>query len=231
MTRPLAMGRYGRIAIVRRPGDFPDVRTGPGDFPVAVGVALTPELMLGGYQRGIFAWSDEPVAWWSPDPRAVMPLDGFHVSRSLARTLRQDRFEVTVDQAFAGVVRGCATGRYPGDATWISPRFAACFDRLFASGHAHSVECWSDGQLAGGVFGVSIGGYFSAESMFHRVTDASKVALYYLVEVLGSAGFGLLDIQVLTPHTRSLGGVDIPRDAYLDLLARALLRTPRPIRR
>src|SRR5262249_39955063 len=159
--------------------------------PLAVGVALTPELMLAGYERGIFAWTDEPVAWWSPDPRAVMPLDGFHVSRSLGRTLRQRRFDVTIDTAFASVVRGCATPRYPGDATWISARFADCFGRLFAAGRAHSVECWRDGRLVGGVFGVAIGGYFSAESMFHRETDASKVALHGLVEALRGAGYGL----------------------------------------
>jgi leucyl/phenylalanyl-tRNA--protein transferase len=223
------MARYGRIAIVGDDGEFPDPRRGPADLPVAVGLSLTPRLMLNAYAKGIFAWSDEPVAWWSPDPRAVLELDRFHVSRSLARVLRARRFDVTLDRAFGEVVRGCASPRYRGDETWLTRRFAACFAELFRTGRAHSVECWVDGRLAGGVFGVAIGGFFSAESMFHRATDASKVALYHLVEALRAAGYSLLDIQVLTPHTASLGATEIPRYTYLDRLAAAVELAPRPL--
>lgn len=223
------MARYGRIAIVGDDGEFPDPRRGPAELPVAVGLALTPRLMLNAYVKGIFAWSDEPVAWWSPDPRAVLELDGFHVSRSLGRVLRQRRFDVTLDAAFEEVVRGCASPRYRGDETWLTRRFASCFSELFRSGHAHSVECWVDGRLAGGVLGVAIGGFFSAESMFHRATDASKVALFHLVEALRAAGYALLDIQVLTSHTASLGAIEIPRYTYLDRLAEAVTLAPAPL--
>lgn len=220
------MAHGGRIAIVTNEQDFPDPQSGPGDFPVALGLHLTPGLMLAAYRRGIFAWTDDPVAWWSPDPRAVLELDGFHVSRSLARTLRKRRFSVTLDGAFGDVVRGCATARYPGDRTWISPRFAACFAALHRDGHAHSVECWEGERLVGGVFGVAVGGFFSAESMFHRATDASKVALFHLVEALRGAGYALLDVQVATPHTESLGAQEMDRDAYLRRVVAAVRLAP-----
>lgn len=223
------MRRLNQIAIVGPNGEFPDPRDAPGDLPVAVGLHLTPRLMLKAYAKGIFAWSDDPVAWWSPEPRCVIELDGFHVSRSLSRTIRRRTFEVTVDEAFDDVVRGCAAPRYRGDETWISRRFLSCFAELYWSGYAHSVETWVNGRLAGGVFGVAVGGFFSAESMFHRATDGSKVALYYLVEVLRASGYTLLDIQVPTPHTESLGAMLIPRDEYLDRLADAVRQTPRPL--
>jgi leucyl/phenylalanyl-tRNA--protein transferase len=220
------MSRLHRVVFIEEPADFPNPRAALGDFPAGLGRILTPDLMLAGYRLGYFAWSDNPVSWWTPAPRAVMELDGFHVSRSLARTLKSGRFEVTTDVAFDEVVRGCAGPRAGEDGTWISDRFAACFAELHRRGFAHSVECWDDGRLAGGVFGVAIGGYFSAESMFHYVTDASKVALHALVERLRAGGFALLDIQVLSDHTASLGAVEISRDEYLDRLATALERTP-----
>src|SRR5688500_5360465 len=147
-----------RIAIVDEDGEFPDPSASPGDLPIAAGWALTPELMLKAYARGIFAWTGDPVTGWSPDPRAVFELDGFHVSRSLARKVRQGRFRVTVDRAFPDVVRGCAGPRADGGGTWVSDWFSDCFAELFRSGYAHSVEAWDGDRLAGGVFGVSIGG-------------------------------------------------------------------------
>lgn len=218
-----------RLVIVDDDGNFPDARFAPGDFPVAVGWSLTPELMLKAYSRGIFAWSDDPVTWWSPDPRAVFEAGGFHVSRSLARVMRQRRFEITVDVAFRDVVLGCAEPRPDDEGTWITPRFLSCFEHLHRAGYAHSVECWDGGRLAGGVFGIGIGGFFSAESMFHRAANASKVALYHLLELLSLARYTLVDIQILTPHTASLGAVEIRRSEYLRRLADGLVVRPRSL--
>ena len=219
------MRKINGFTIIEPGDEFPDPAQGPTNNPLAFGRDLTAALMLKAYHKGIFAWSDDPVSWWSPDPRAIIGLNDLYVSKSLARKIRKQTFRVTIDFAFEGVVAGCATPRYTGDETWISPEFHACFRRLHYSGYAHSIECWQDNHLAGGVFGVAVGGLFSAESMFHQVTDASKVALYYLVETLKQAQFSLLDIQVLTPHTSSLGAKSISRHDYLHLLAEAL-KTP-----
>jgi leucyl/phenylalanyl-tRNA--protein transferase len=188
---------------------------------VAVGGDLRPELLLHAYSRGVFPWYDEgfPVCWWSPDPRAVFELDRFHVSRRLARTLRSGRFTVTVDRAFGDVMRGCAD-RPVG--TWITDDMLAAYERLHRLGWAHSVEVWQAGELAGGVYGVAVGGLFAGESMFHRQSDASKVALAFLVERLRQRGFVLFDVQVLTEHTARMGAVEIPRAEYLGRLRRAL---------
>lgn len=210
------------IAILERGDEFPDPAEGPSDEPVAIGLELTPELMLAGYRKGLFAWSVNPVTWWSPDPRAIISLDGFHVSRRLERKIRSRPFTVTLDGAFAEVVNHCALPRHRGDGVWITKEFQAAFGQLARMGYAHSVECWKDGKLAGGVFGVAVGGFFSAESMFHSETDGSKIALYYLMERLRQGGFQLFDIQMLTPHTRSLGAKEISRVRYLGLLERAL---------
>jgi leucyl/phenylalanyl-tRNA--protein transferase len=163
------------------------------------------------------------MTWFSPDPRGVLPLDGFHPGRSLRRSAR--RFTVTTDRAFADVVAGCADPRRPGG--WITPAMRAAYADLHALGWAHSVEVWdADGALAGGLYGVEVGGLFAAESKFHVRTDASKVALAALVERLRDAGGArLLDVQWTTPHLRALGARDLPRDAYLRRLATAL-RTP-----
>lgn len=200
---------------------FPDPRESPGDQPLAYGGDLDPETLLDAYTHGIFPWPDgDTVWWWSPDPRCVMPLDGFHVSRSLARTIRSGRFTATVDHAFTSVVRACADRP---EGTWITPAYARAFQRMHQLGHAHSVEVWTaDGALAGGVYGLAVGGAFMAESMFHRVSDASKVALHHLVGFLRARGFALLDVQMPTPHLESLGAVTISRDEYLARLATAL---------
>jgi leucyl/phenylalanyl-tRNA---protein transferase len=189
---------------------------------VAVGGDLEPATLLDAYRHGVFPWYDEstPVCWWSPDPRAIIPLDGLHVSRRLARTIRRGLFTVTVNRDFAGVIRGCADR--PGEGTWIIPEMVAAYRRMHDLGHAHSVEVWRDGELAGGVYGMAIGGLFAGESMFHRVTDASKVALAVLVDRLNERQFQLFDIQFLTPHTARMGGVEIPRREYLARLRDAL---------
>jgi leucyl/phenylalanyl-tRNA--protein transferase len=188
---------------------------------VGAGGSLDPEPLLEAYRRGIFPWTEEgwPLLWWSPDPRAIFELDGFHVSRRLRRTLRSGRFAVTVNQAFADVMLGCAD-RDVG--TWITRDMHAAYNRLHERGHAHSVETWHNGRLAGGVYGVAIGGFFAGESMFYRVADASKVALAALVERLRHRGFQLFDIQFLTEHTRSLGAVEIPRRKYLARFRKAV---------
>ena len=159
------------------------------------------------------------VLWFRPDPRAIIPLDGFHVSRSLARTLKGGRFEIRLDTDFEGVMRGCADRP---EGSWIDERFVEVYGALHRAGKAHSVEAWREGRLAGGTYGVAVGGAFMAESMFHRETDASKVALAALVERLGERGFTLLDVQYLTPHLASLGAVEISRREYEARLVRAL---------
>jgi leucyl/phenylalanyl-tRNA---protein transferase len=204
------------------PSRFPDPRTGPGDAPLAVGGDLEPETMLDAYRHGIFPWPDGNILfWWSPDPRALLPLDGLHISRSLRRILHQDRFDATVDQAFSDVVRSCANRA--GEGTWIVPDLIHAYERLHDQGHAHSVEVWHEGRLAGGIFGITVGAVFTGESMFHRVTDASKVALVRLVERLRAGGFALFDVQLPTPHLTSLGAVEVARADFLDLLAQSVV--------
>jgi leucyl/phenylalanyl-tRNA--protein transferase len=170
-----------------------------------------------GFPMAVPEW--KLITWHRPDPRAILPLDGFHVSRSLARTLRRGGFEVTHDRDFEAVMRACASGR---DSTWITEEFIRVYGDLHREGKAHSVEVWADSRLAGGVYGLHLGGAFFAESMFHRATDMSKVALHALVARLGERGFALLEVQYLTPHLASLGAVEIPLEEYRRRLARAL---------
>ena len=220
------MRTLNNLTIIEAGDDFPPLDNAPGDAPLAIGATLSADLMLRAYRRGIFAWSSNPVTWWSPNPRAILPLDGLHISRRLARTLRQQPFRVTLDAAFESVMRGCAAPRHDDSETWLDAAFRACFAELFARGYAHSVECWRGDELVGGVLGMAVGGFFSAETMFHTATDASKVAVVHLVELLKRSGFGLLDIQVLTPHTETIGGVWIARDDYLARLREALRLKP-----
>jgi leucyl/phenylalanyl-tRNA--protein transferase len=189
---------------------------------IAVGGDLRPERLLQAYRCGAFPWYDEsePICWWSPDPRAILDLNGLHVSRRLQRTFRSGRFTLTVDHDFAGVIRGCALDRPEG--TWITPDMIEAYEKLHALGYAHSVEAWQAGELAGGVYGVAIGGFFAGESMFTRRRDASKVALVHLVERLRERRFELFDIQFRTEHTIRLGAVEIPRREYLIRLRQAL---------
>ncbi|HLJ94480.1 MAG TPA: leucyl/phenylalanyl-tRNA--protein transferase [Gemmataceae bacterium] len=189
---------------------------------VAIGGDLRPERLLKAYRGGIFPWYDEgePICWWSPNPRAIFELDSLYISRRLRRTLRSRRFQVTVNQDFGGVIRGCAQGRAEG--TWITPEMIHAYEELHALGYAHSVETWDEDLLVGGVYGVAIGGFFAGESMFTQRSDASKVALVHLVERLRQRGFRLFDIQFLTAHTTRLGAVEILRAQYLARLRQAL---------
>ena len=185
-------------------------------------LALTPEGVVLAYRHGIFPMAEErsgEVLWFRPDPRAIMPLDGFHVSRSLARTLKLAIFEIRIDTDFEGVMRGCADRP---EGTWISERFVKVYGALHRAGKAHSVEAWREGQLVGGVYGLALGGAFMAESMFHRETDASKAALAALCSRLRERGFALLDVQYVTPHLESLGAIEITRREYERRLEEAL---------
>jgi leucyl/phenylalanyl-tRNA---protein transferase len=190
---------------------------------VAVGGELTPTWLLEAYRRGIFPMyaEDEPLLWWSPNPRAVLPLDGMCVSRRLSRTVRSGKFRVTTNRAFATVIRGCAD-RPPGEGNWLTADMIRAYETLHRLGYAHSVEAWHGDELGGGVYGVAVGGLFAAESMFTRVRDGSKVALAHLVEHLRRRGFALLDVQFVNDHTARLGVIEIPRRDYLKRLREAL---------
>ncbi len=185
-------------------------------------------MLLAAYAQGLFPMGenrDDPSLYWvSPELRGVIPLDGFHVPRRLARTVRQGHFTVTSDTAFGAVMAECAAPRPGREQSWINSEIFRLYGALFASGQAHSVECWQDGKLAGGLYGVSIGGAFFGESMFSNVTDASKVALVHLVEMLNRGGYVLLDTQFLTGHLATFGAIEIPRAHYLLLLQDAIRR-------
>jgi len=186
--------------------------------------ALSPEILIAAYCRGLFPMADEPgtIYWYDPDPRAILPIDSVHVSRRLLRTVRSGRFTVRADTAFRDVVEGCAAPAPGREKTWISPEIAEAYVELHRLGFAHCVETWLDEELAGGVYGVAVRGLFAAESMFSRTTDASKVALVHLVERLRLGGFTLLDVQFVTPHLRRFGALEISRTRYRALLAQAL---------
>lgn len=187
---------------------------------------LTPELLLSAYAQGIFPMADArgDIGWYEPIRRAIIPLDErFHVPRRLARTVRTGVYTVTFDTAFADVIEACAAPAPGRETTWISPEIIHAYTELHRLGYAHSVECWRDGQLAGGLYGVALGGLFAGESMFHRMRDASKVALVHLVERLRRGGFVLLDSQFLTgTHMLQFGAIEIPCAEYHRLLRQAL---------
>ncbi len=181
---------------------------------------IAPEVLLQGYRLGVFpmAMDDGAIEWFSPDPRGVIPLDTFHIPHGLARVLKRGAFQVRINTAFEHVMRRCAER----DETWINEEIIASYTQLHRLGCAHSVETWQNGKIAGGLYGVAIGGAFFGESMFHEVTDASKVALCALVERMRAQRFTLLDTQWLTPHLRQFGGIAISRREYMYLLARAI---------
>lgn len=200
---------------------FPNPRFAEADGLVAVGGDLSAPRLLLAYRSGIFPWTVNPITWWSPSPRAIFELDKFHVPRSLARFLRKGVLQVTRDLAFRKVMEGCAAPAPGRRSTWITQEFLEAYTQLHQLGHAHSVECWQNHKLVGGIYGVAIGGFFAGESMFHRADNASKVALHHLVQHLRGRGFTLFDIQMITPATRLLGAVEIPRNQYLRRLAKA----------
>lgn len=197
---------------------------------LAAGGDLTPERLLQAYRLGIFPWYSpgEPILWWSPDPRMVLFPNELKVSRSLAKTLRNKPYEVRIDHDFRAVMECCAAPRPGQDGTWISTDMMEAYGRLHALGYAHSVETWIDGHLAGGLYGVALGGVFFGESMFSRATDASKIALAHLVGRLEPAGFGLIDCQMHTPHLESLGAREIRRAEFARLVAELSAQPARP---
>ena len=200
---------------------LPDPQTALPNGLLACGGDLEPGTLLAAYRAGIFPWpdSDGRLLWWSPDPRAILPLERFHESRSLRRTRRRDVFRTTRDRAYARVIEGCADRP---EGSWINSAMITAYVTLHELGWAHSVEVWGGERLVGGVYGVAIGGLFAAESMFHRESDASKVALAELVEHLRRREYGLLDVQLLTNHLASLGAMNVARDNYRRLLKQAI---------
>lgn len=189
---------------------------------------VTPQVMLRAYGAGIFPMAesaDDPSLFWvEPELRGVIPLEGFHLPSRLARTVRSDRFEIRIDSEFEHVIAACAEAKPDRPETWINGRIRDIFGELFRLGHVHTVECWRDHRLVGGLYGLALGGAFFGESMFHRETDASKVALVHLVARLRRGGFSLLDAQFQTGHLAQFGTMEVPRQAYQALLETALAR-------
>ncbi len=210
----------------RPPGRFPDPNDYDAEGLVAVGGDLEPERLLLAYQSGIFPWysADTVPLWWSPDPRALLEPGRLHVARSLQKTIRRGGFTLSWNRCFERVMVECGRGRDEG--TWILPEMLAAYCRLHERGRAHSLEVWHDDRLVGGVYGVQVGALFAAESMFHRATDMSKVALVALVRSLFAAGIELLDVQFVTDHLATLGAFAIPRREYL---RRAAVAAARPV--
>lgn len=203
---------------------FPPAESAHETGLLAVGGNLNVEWLVDAYSHGIFPWpfTDGTLAWWSPDPRAIVPLEAVHIPRRLARTCHQGRFTVEIDRAFDEVIRHCATADDRTDGTWITRGIERSYGQLHEAGIAHSVEVRRDGKLVGGLYGVALGGMFAAESMFHLERDASNVALVHLFELLQRQGFRLLDIQQLTPHLTRFGAIAIPRQEFLARLREAL---------
>ena len=203
---------------------FPHPDFAQSDGLLAIGGDLSSTTLISAYSQGIFPWYDNstPILWWSPDPRAIMQLDDIYISKRLARTIRQEKFKTTINQDFRGVMEGCAHRPYEG--TWITPEVIGAYQNLHSMGYAHSVEAWLGERLVGGIYGVSIGGFFAGESMFHTETDAGKVALARLVEHLSAKGYKLFDLQILNDHTASLGATEITRNDYLQRLKMAIAK-------
>ena len=190
------------------------------DGLLAVGGSLAPRRLLRAYQIGIFPWYSpgQPILWWSPNPRTVLFPERLRIARSLRKSFRKGQFTVTMDTMFATVIRRCGEPRTQESGTWITPEISAAYRRLHRLGYAHSVETWHGGRLVGGLYGVAIGGVFYGESMFHRVNDASKIALVALVMQLHHWGFKLIDCQMRTDHLIKMGAEDIPRNIFMELL-------------
>ncbi|WDE96810.1 leucyl/phenylalanyl-tRNA--protein transferase [Lentisphaera profundi] len=201
---------------------FPPVDYADENGLLAVGGDLSCERLLLAYKSGIFPWHDEPPMWYSPDPRMILDLENYKPSKSLLRRIKRGEFELKYDKAFAAVIRSCSMLR---DDTWISEEFIDSYSKLHEMGVAHSIEAYKDGELVGGLYGLAIGDAFFGESMFHTSTDASKVTFHYLVRQVQQWGFTLLDCQINNDHLLSLGGVDIDRDEYIEMLRLALLKS------
>ncbi len=200
------------------PPRFPDPREACTEGLLGFGGRLEVDWLLTAYSSGIFPWfsENEPILWWSPDPRCVLDLEDLHVSRRLQRRARSQEFRLSWNHAFSRVMEGCNERR--ADGIWITPQMQRAYKNLFELGYAHSLEVWVGEDLVGGIYGVQIGGLFAGESMFHRCRDASKIALVALRRSLGNAGIQLFDVQFLTPHLAQFGAKEIPRDLYLERL-------------
>ena len=204
---------------------FPPTEEAEDDGLLAVGGDLTKERLIDAYQRGIFPWYEvgQPILWWSPDPRLVLFPNEIKISRSLRKVLRKGRFEIRFDTAFQDVIKSCADVRImQGDGTWIIPEMQQAYTELYHEGLAHSVESWLDGELVGGLYGISMGECFFGESMFSTINDSSKVALVALTEFSMQVGIKLIDCQVTTPHLLSLGAREIKRELFLQMLKKHL---------
>ena len=197
---------------------------------LAAGGELSPAWLLAAYRRGIFPWfsGNEPILWWSPDPRLVLIPDEIRIHRSLRKVLRQQRFEIRIDTAFPRVMAECAAPREPGAGTWITPRMQTAYCRMHELGYAHSVECWQHEKLVGGLYGMAVGRAFFGESMFSRETDASKVALAYLTRMLEMLDFAVIDCQMTTPHLLSMGAREIRRSEFGAALERLTRQNETP---
>jgi len=213
------------VEISRRSIEFPDLEEADESGLLAIGGDLSIERLKLAYSKGIFPWYEDgmPILWWSPDPRMVLFPDKMIISHSLKQSIKKQQFTVTLDKAFGKVIRNCSkTPRKGENGTWITRDMKNAYIQLHEAGYAHSAEAWLDGELVGGLYGVALGKTFFGESMFHHVTNASKVALYFLVEKLKSWNFEIIDAQVYTNHLESLGGEMIPRSQYLQILEGAL---------
>lgn len=205
---------------------FPNPETASADGFIGFGADLEPDTLLHAYSLGIYPCfgPDNPILWWSPNPRGVLPLDRFHLSARSSRKIRRSNFQITFDQAFSQVINACAPARSPENGVWIVPEMISAYERLHSLGYAHSVETWLDGQLVGGLYGVSLGKAFFGESMFHRQNEASRAALAALVERLLTKGFHFIDCQDASPHMLAMGAVAMPRSEYLRILRKAMAR-------
>jgi leucyl/phenylalanyl-tRNA---protein transferase len=204
---------------------FPHPDSADDDGFLAVGGDLKPGTLVHAYSNGIFPWTTHPITWWSPDPRAIIPIGGVHVSHSMRKVLKNAGFVARFDRSFREVMTACAGPRPGRDGVWISREFIAAYTRLFEMGFAHSVEIWRGMHMVGGLYGVAVGGFFAGESMFGSATNASKVALILMEERLRAAGFCLFDVQFLTPHLQSMGALEISRVEYLRRLRDAVVRS------
>ncbi len=205
---------------------FPDVKKATPEGLVAVGGNLSPKRLLSAYRQGIFPWYSEnqPILWWSLDPRGIIPLDDFHVGATLIKVLKRKIFEIKINTAFEDVMRACAVRSDGSESGWITEEMISAYTELHRLGNAHSIESWRNGKLVGGVYGIAIGGLFAAESMFYLESNASKIALTALVERMKETGFTLFDCQMVTNVTKRMGAIEISREEYLKQLNKALLQ-------
>jgi leucyl/phenylalanyl-tRNA--protein transferase len=205
---------------------FPDVKRATPEGLVAVGGNLSPKRLLSAYRQGIFPWYSEnqPILWWSLDPRGIIPLDDFHVGATLIKVLKRKIFEIKINTAFEDVMRACAVRSDGSESGWITEEMISAYTELHRLGNAHSIESWRNGKLVGGVYGIAIGGLFAAESMFYLESNASKIALTALVERMKEMGFTLFDCQMVTNVTKRMGAIEISREEYLKQLNKALLQ-------